>query len=519
MDLATFKVMWELSTPGTETAQYFKRLVQTEYYSDLKLLAPLDRMPGYKVHDSETLPFGTVVGVTFDTVTIDTPPYLRYLADRFTGAGGVLIRASVQHIEQVIEGGAGAFTDVPSPTSPDAVVVCTGLGTRFLGGIEDKNMYPIRGQTVIVRAPWIDFGRTIGDPDNWTYVIPRMSGDVILGGSHGTNDWYPRPRPETTRSILERNFKMCPELAPPEVRAEREPTIEDILPLVIEEGCGFRPARKGGIRLDVEWRAAGHSESTLPIVFNYGHGGYGFQSSWGSADIAYKLLEEAFNANTLHIELMADTNPKKKIIVLGAGMDLETFHTMWEMSTPGSLAEKCFLRMKHEEYRPEEKPKPDVHSFMPDFKEEPREVWPDGAVHGISFTTVTIDTPVYLDYLMTCFLNNGGTMIRGSVQHVDQLVEGGVYAVNQEGSGPVPPDAILVCVGLGARTLGGVEDHDVYPLRGQTVLLRAPWIRFGKALSSTLKGSWTYVIPRGPSGDVGAFHGGCPERIAHVRRR
>ncbi|KAG6808549.1 hypothetical protein H0H92_003759 [Tricholoma furcatifolium] len=296
MDLATFQVMWELSAPGTETEQYFKRLVQTEYYTDPKLLPPLDRMPGYQNIDPSELPPGVALGSTFETLTIDTPRYLVYLANRFTAAGGVIVRASVQHINQVLEGGAGIFTGATAPTSPAAVLVCTGLGTRFLGGIEDKNMYPIRGQTVLVRAPWIDFGRTVGDSHHWTYIIPRRSGDVILGGSHGIEDWYPRPRPETTHDILERTFKMCPELAPPEVRAQREPTLEDVLPLVIEAGCGFRPGRKGGVRLDVEWREVGDSEMTVPVVFNYGHGGYGFQSSWGSADIAYNLLEEALNS-------------------------------------------------------------------------------------------------------------------------------------------------------------------------------------------------------------------------------
>ncbi|KAH0581862.1 hypothetical protein H2248_011541 [Termitomyces sp. 'cryptogamus'] len=293
MDLATFKVMWELSTPGTETAQYFKRLTQTDYYSDLTLLGSLDRMPDYEIHDPATLPLNIAVGVSFSTVTIDTPNYLLYLARRFTEAGGVIIRASVQHINQVLEGGAGAFTNASNPTPPGAIVVCTGLGTRFLGGVEDKNVFPIRGQTVLIRAPWIDFGRTVGDPDNWTYIIPRSTGDVILGGSKDYDDWYPRPRAKTTRDILERTFKMCPELAPPEIRAEREPTIEDVLPLVTEEGCGLRPGRIGGVRSDVEWRVAGDTNVSVPIVFNYGHGGYGFQSSWGSAEVAYALLEDA----------------------------------------------------------------------------------------------------------------------------------------------------------------------------------------------------------------------------------
>lgn len=34
---------------------------------------------------------------------------------------------------------------------PDLVVNCTGLSSHKLGGVEDRNMMPIRGQTVLVR--------------------------------------------------------------------------------------------------------------------------------------------------------------------------------------------------------------------------------------------------------------------------------------------------------------------------------------------------------------------------------
>lgn len=61
----------------------------------------------------------------------------------------------------------------------DAVMVCTGLGARTLGGVEDTAMYPIRGQTVLLRAPWIRYGRTTVDKNGLkTYTIPRKSGDV-----------------------------------------------------------------------------------------------------------------------------------------------------------------------------------------------------------------------------------------------------------------------------------------------------------------------------------------------------
>jgi hypothetical protein len=70
---------------------------------------------------------------------------------------------------------------------------------------------------------------------------------------------YPHSHPATTRSILTRALMLCPELVPPAVRASRSPdepapSIELLRPLVIEEGCGLRPARHRGIRLEVEWR-------------------------------------------------------------------------------------------------------------------------------------------------------------------------------------------------------------------------------------------------------------------------
>lgn len=113
------------------------------------------------------------------------------------------------------------------------------------------------------------------------------------------------------------------------------------------------------------------------------------------------------------------------------------------------------------------------------------------AANGFSFTTLTIDTSVYLPYLLQRFLSRGGRIVRTKVLHVNQVIDGAFS---------VPPDAVFVCAGLGARWLGGVEDHDVYPIRGQIVLIRAPWVKEGKTVS-TLGDDWTYVIPR-RSGDV-----------------
>ena len=151
---------------------------------------------------ADELTHGSKCGVSFTTVTIDSPVYLNYLLSRFLARGGRVQRGFVQHVSQAID---GAFTPL---RRPDAVVVCTGIGTRSLGGVEDKDVFPIRGQTVLLRAPWITFGRTLSSLDGlWTYIIPRRSGDVstsakdinmpliagaqvIVGGIKEENDWY-----------------------------------------------------------------------------------------------------------------------------------------------------------------------------------------------------------------------------------------------------------------------------------------------------------------------------------------
>lgn len=80
---------------------------------------------------------------------------------------------------------------------------------------------------------------------------------------------YPNARPEISEGILQRAFELCPELVAPEIRSVREPTVEDLRALIIEEGCGLRPGRKTDARLEVEW-IEGIGRGKVPVVLNYG---------------------------------------------------------------------------------------------------------------------------------------------------------------------------------------------------------------------------------------------------------
>ncbi|KAI6040638.1 hypothetical protein EDC04DRAFT_2602408 [Pisolithus marmoratus] len=289
MDKETFEIMWKDSEPDGPAHGCFLRHSNTQFRSDgVDPTEWLNHMPGFRSVSKDELVPGATHGWNFTTLTLYPPVYLNWLLGRFLTNGGKIVRAQLQHISQAMHGGISGL-----PQKPEAIVACVGLGARFLGGIEDKEVYPVRGQTVILKAPWVRYGRTLTYEDgSHFYLMPRVTGDVLVGGIRVANDWFPVPREEDRDYLLAGGLAMCPELVPPAIRAERTPTIDDLRPLIVDEGCGLRPGRKSGIRLATEWPDVG-SQTKIPVVYNYGHSGMGFQSSWGSASIALNLLEEA----------------------------------------------------------------------------------------------------------------------------------------------------------------------------------------------------------------------------------
>ncbi|RUS28938.1 hypothetical protein BC938DRAFT_481249 [Jimgerdemannia flammicorona] len=54
---------------------------------------------------------------------------------------------------------------------------------------------------------------------------------------------------------------------------------------------GFRPARKGGVRVETEVLETRTGKQVL-ICHNYGHGCMGYQTSWGSSNRVVELIEQ-----------------------------------------------------------------------------------------------------------------------------------------------------------------------------------------------------------------------------------
>ena len=216
----------------------------------------------------------------FTSVCINTAIYLPYLVSQCLKNGVIFKRAIFKHISE-----ASVLPTIIQPSSrkADLVVNCTGLMASKLGGVEDKSVIPARGQIVLVRndagGKMIDISGTDDGGDEACYIMTRAAGGgTVLGGSYQKGNWESQVDPNLAVRIMKRAVEACPALTGGK-------GIEHLD--VVRHGVGLRPVREGGTRVEKE-RVGG-----VWVVHNYGAGGAGYQSSYGCAQAAVELVEEA----------------------------------------------------------------------------------------------------------------------------------------------------------------------------------------------------------------------------------
>ena len=218
--------------------------------------------------------------VGFESVCVNTAVYLPWLVGRCLERGVVFKRGVVGHVAEVkgmgVMGVMGGRVDV--------VVNCTGLGARTLGGVEDEKVYPVRGQTVIVREEndaMYSVSGTDGPEGDRDYQMMRAAGGgTVLGGCAQEGSWDGEVDMDLAGRIMKRAVEVCPALV--KDKATKGP--EGLS--VIKHGVGLRPAREGGARIERE------NIQGVEVVHCYGHGGAGYQQSYGSAKEVVGLVEQ-----------------------------------------------------------------------------------------------------------------------------------------------------------------------------------------------------------------------------------
>ncbi|KAH6664890.1 hypothetical protein B0J14DRAFT_606920 [Halenospora varia] len=170
-----------------------------------------------------------VFGVSYESININVPQYLVYLLNRATALGATLLKRKVN----TSTGLPGVIQNLKSliNTPVFAVINCSGLAARhFVEKDEAEKLYPIRGQTILVKG---EAARTVTLIHNPSTPPPKSS-----------------------------TLFLVPAPAPP-----------------------FSAA--GGPRVEVEGRVEG-----AWVVHSYGHAGAGYQNSVGCAEKVVGLVGE-----------------------------------------------------------------------------------------------------------------------------------------------------------------------------------------------------------------------------------
>ncbi|KAI1316089.1 hypothetical protein EDD11_010478 [Mortierella claussenii] len=228
------------------------------------------------------------IAYSYKTPVITPSVYLHFLLHQFQRAGGHIQHRTLSHIKE-------AALWVGTVQRPVKIIInCTGFRTRYLGGAQDLTCFQTRGQTAVVRASWIHETVTwISKTGSIMYVIPRSNGEVVLGGSHEAYQNNASVSGVKTTGILKTIIERYPKILTPGSSAAYAAN-GDLLSKfdIVDQKVGLRPSRLGGVRVDIEHGRTGSGQHVL-IGHNYGHGGAGYQSSWGTAYELFKMLKKA----------------------------------------------------------------------------------------------------------------------------------------------------------------------------------------------------------------------------------
>jgi glycine/D-amino acid oxidase-like deaminating enzyme len=117
------------------------------------------------------------------------------------------------------------------------------LGSKYLDDVKDTEMYPIRGQVVLIRAPHITKSKIAhtGDDNKSCYMIPKGDGTVVLGGTKIKDDYSLQVDPKISKEIIER----C--------KYHMEEELKDLKLDIVKEYSASRPGRKSGVRMEVSY--------------------------------------------------------------------------------------------------------------------------------------------------------------------------------------------------------------------------------------------------------------------------
>lgn len=131
--------------------------------------------------------------------------------------------------------------------------------------------------------------------------------------------------------------------------------------------------------------------------------------------------------------------------------------------------------------------------MVENFSYLPADELPEGMQSAVRFTTICINVPRHLKYLLSKILDAGGKLVKARLR-TDKGFPNALRSAASLAKSQDPHEELIFvnASGLGAKEL--VPDHAMFPVRGQTVLVTGE-SQYAKTMNEN-----RYVIPRPGSG-------------------
>uniref|UniRef100_D8Q542 FAD dependent oxidoreductase domain-containing protein n=2 Tax=Schizophyllum commune (strain H4-8 / FGSC 9210) TaxID=578458 RepID=D8Q542_SCHCM len=227
---------------------------------------------------------------------IDTDKALVNIQKLVVAKGATLVTGKVEKDLLEVE------QELRSKYDAQVIVNATGLGAWTLAN--DKNVYPLRGAVLRIPNDGQKFEKikkalvvsavdvpSDKNPSKFIFIVPRNDGILYVGGFSEPNktDFIPEDDPNVLMMARDAEDFYT------ELDTERR---DSAFPLA----QGFRPARKGDVRVERELRtpAGSTDKNWRPIVHSYGHAGAGWSLAFGSALEVKALVEDVLEGLPAH---------------------------------------------------------------------------------------------------------------------------------------------------------------------------------------------------------------------------
>jgi len=221
--------------------------------------------------DLQRYPASVKSGFGFTSIYIEGSKFLPRLYKRFKDLGGTMLQREIHSFEELYN-------------EYDVIINCAGLANRFL--LDDKNVFPIRGQLIRAKAPWVNEfcimnEPSVDNPNLNTYILPNQH-FVVLGGTQYENDWNINPTVKDKQWIIESTKKLMPNLE------------------FAEHICDCVGLRPGRTSIRVEREDINYTkDKKIKMIHNYGHGGSGLTLFWGCAQDVLMMFTQIINESKI----------------------------------------------------------------------------------------------------------------------------------------------------------------------------------------------------------------------------